>query len=185
MAFWVIQILNALSYGALLFLIAVGLSLVFGLMKVLNLAHGSLYLLAGYIAWTVVARTGSFALALLAGVGSVTVLGVILERLILRPIYGDELRQALLTFGVVIVIADQTLAVWGGNPLSVPTPAWFTAPVQFGTIFFPSYRLLIIGIGVVTAVLLAWLRDRTPGSAFRRRRTGECARAVTIPGADG
>jgi branched-chain amino acid transport system permease protein len=168
MTFWAIQILNTVSFGMLLFLLSIGLSLVFGLMRVLNLAHGSFYLLAGYIAWTVVAKTQSFALALFVAIVSVTLLGVVLERWILRRIYGDELRQALLTFGVVIVIGDQALAVWGGNPLTVPNPDWFTAPVQLGSILFPSYRLLVIGVGVVTAIALGWLQDKTRFGAMIR-----------------
>src|SRR6516165_7214106 len=114
--FWVVQTLNGISFGMLLFLLAAGLSLIYGLMKILNLTHGSFYLLGGYIGLTVVRTTGSFLLALVAATVSVACLGVLLERLFLRRFYLEELPQTLLTFGFLFIFADLALWVWGGNP---------------------------------------------------------------------
>ena len=130
MNFWIIQILNGVSFGMLLFLLAAGLSLIFGLMKVLNLAHGSYYLLGGYLGLTVLRFTDSFLLALLgAGLG-ITVLGILMERWFLRRIYGEPLRQALLTFGFLFIFADIAFWIWGGNPQTLPKPAPFTGSIS-------------------------------------------------------
>src|SRR5574341_855538 len=168
MTFWIIQALNGISFGMLLFLLAAGLSLIFGVMKVLNLAHGSLYLLGGYLGLTVMRATNSFLLALAGAVLGVTFLAVILERTVLRRIYGEELRQALLTFGFLFIIADQALWIWGGNPQTLPKPQAFTRSLQMGAIVFPSYRLLVIGVGVVMGVALWWLQERTRLGAMIR-----------------
>jgi len=161
MTFWVVQALNGVSFGMLLFLLAAGLSLIFGVMKVLNLAHGSFYLLGAYLGLTVLRLTHSFLLALAAAALGVTALAVLVERTVLRRIYGEELRQALLTFGVLFIVADQALWIWGGNPQTLPKPAAFTASVRLGDIVFPSYRLLVIAVGVVMGAALWWLQERT------------------------
>src|SRR5574341_1401343 len=161
MTFWIVQALNGMSFGMLLFLLAAGLSLIFGVMKVLNLAHGSFYLLGAYLGLTVLHLTNSFLLALAGAVLGVTVLAVLVERTVLRRIYGEELRQALLTFGVLFIIADQALWIWGGNPQTLPKPAPFTRSVRLGDIVFPSYRLLVIAVGVVMGVALWWLQEKT------------------------
>src|SRR5215467_7096825 len=111
MTFWAIQTLNGVSFGMLLFLLAAGLSLIFGLMRILNLAHGSYYLLGAYVALSVVNATGSFVLA-----AAVVVLGVVMERVFLRRLPREELPQALLTFGFLLVVGDLSLAYWGGGP---------------------------------------------------------------------
>jgi len=168
MNFWIIQILNGVSFGMLLFLLAAGLSLIFGLMKVLNLAHGSYYLLGGYLGLTVLRFTDSFLLALLgAGLG-ITVLGILMERWFLRRIYGEPLRQALLTFGFLFIFADIALWIWGGNPQTLPKPGPFTGSIRMGAIVFPSYRLLVIAVGLVIGVGLWWLQEKTRLGAMLR-----------------
>src|SRR5262249_32582452 len=117
MTFWAIQTLNGVSFGMLLFLLAAGLSLIFGLMRILNLAHGSYYLLATYVAWEVGGRTGSLVLGAVAGVAAVVVLGVVMERVFLRWLPREELPQALLTFGFLLIVGDFALFRWGGGPL--------------------------------------------------------------------
>ena len=168
MNFWIIQTLNGISFGMLLFLLAAGLSLIFGLMKVLNLAHGSYYLLGGYLGLTVLRYTDHFLLALLGAVIVVTLLGILMERFILRRIYGETLRQALLTFGALFMIADISLWIWGGNPQTLPKPEAFTASIRMGGIVFPSYRLLVIAVGVVMGLGLWWLQEKTRLGAMIR-----------------
>ncbi len=182
MTFWIIQALNGISFGMLLFLLAAGLSLIFGVMKVLNLAHGSFYLLGGYLGLSVLRLTNSFLLAFVAAALGVTALAVLLERSVLRRIYGEELRQALLTFGFLFIIADQALWIWGGNPQTLPKPAAFARSVQIGEIVFPSYRLLVIGVGVAMGVALWWLQERTRLGAMIRAGVDdeEMARGIGV-----
>jgi branched-chain amino acid transport system permease protein len=168
MSFWVIQTLNAVSAGMLLFLLAAGFSLIFGLIRVLNLAHGSFYLLGAYLGWSLLAWSGSFLVAVGGAMAGVALLGVVMERWLIRPLYGDELRQALLTFGCLFIIADATLWIWGGNPLTLEKPGGFTESVSLGELVFPSYRLLVIGVGVVTAVVLWWVQEKTRLGALIR-----------------
>ena len=168
MNFWIIQTLNGISFGMLLFLLAAGLSLIFGLMKVLNLAHGSYYLLGGYLGLTVLQFTSSFLLALLGAVIGVTVIGILMERLVIRRIYGQVLRQALLTFGFLFIIADVSLWIWGGNPQTLPKPEAFTGSVRMGAIVFPSYRLLVIVVGVAIGIGLWLLQEKTRLGAMIR-----------------
>src|SRR6266545_819209 len=115
----VVQALNGISFGALLFILAAGLSLVFGMMDVVNLAHGAFYMLGAYVALTVVQRTGSFWLALVAAPGA---LGLVLEPLLLRRLRGRHLDQVLLTIGVALVVVDQIGLVWGREVRSLPFP---------------------------------------------------------------
>jgi branched-chain amino acid transport system permease protein len=180
MNFWVIQTLNGISFGVLLFLLAAGLSLIFGVMRVLNLAHGSYYLLAGYLAITVSALTGSFVLALLAATAGVAVVAALMERWFLRRLYGDELRQALLTFGFLFVLGDVALWVWGGAPQTVPKPEAFEASLRLGSLVFPSYRLFVIGVGVVVGGALYWLQERTTLGAMIRAGVDDAEMATGI-----
>lgn len=163
-----IQTLNGVSLGALLFLLAAGLSLIYGLMKVLNLAHGSYYLLAAYVANSVVQWTGSFWMAGLTASLVVVALGILMERFLLRRFHLDELPQTLITFGVVFILADLTLTVWGGDPQMMPKPGWFAHSVQIGERFYPSYRLFLIGVGIVVAGLLWWFQEGTRIGAMLR-----------------
>lgn len=168
MSFWVIQTLNAVSSGMLLFLLAAGFSLIFGLIRVLNLAHGSFYLLGAYIGWSLLEWSGSFIVAVAGAMAGVAVLGVIMERFLIRPVYGDELRQALLTFGCLFMIGDVALWIWGGNPLTLNKPAGFTSSLHMGEIVFPTYRLLVIGVGVVMGAVLWWVQEKTRLGALIR-----------------
>jgi len=168
MNFWIIQALNGISFGMLLFLLAAGLSLIFGLMKVLNLAHGSYYLLGGYLGLTVLRFVDNFVLALVAAAVGVTILGVLMERWVIRRIYGQVLRQALLTFGFLFIIADVALWIWGGNPQTLPKPEAFTGSLRMGAIVFPTYRLLVILVGIVMGIGLWFLQEKTRLGAMIR-----------------
>ena len=168
MTFWAVQTLNGVSFGMLLFLIASGLSLIYGLMKILNLAHGSYYMLGGYIGWTTLQDTGSFWLAVLAGSVAVAIVGALMERFCLRHVHLQELPQTLLTFGFLFVFADLDMVLWGGNPLSMPEPPGFGGPIRLGAFFYPEYRLFLIVVGFAVAAFLWWFQDRTRVGAMLR-----------------
>lgn len=159
---WVLQLFNGLAMSALLFLLASGLTLAFGLMRVVNLAHGAFYLLGGYIGVSVVRATGSFWLAILAGGVGVAVLGYVSERTVFRKIGEHELRQVLMTLGLAYVIGDLTLAYWGGGVLSVSPPQWLTGSMPiFDWFAYPRYRVFLIVAGTLMALALWLLQERT------------------------
>jgi len=168
MAFWIIQTLNGLSFSMMLFLIAAGFTLIFGLMKIINIAHGSFYLLSAYIGLTILQRTENFLLAAIISSISAAVVGMAMQSLFLRRFYMKELQQVLLTFGFVLIISDLCLWVWGGNPLALPKPSAFKGSIWIGSVVFPSYRLLVILIGVITAVGLWIFQEKTKFGAIVR-----------------
>jgi branched-chain amino acid transport system permease protein len=182
MTFWAIQTLNGVSFGMLLFLLAAGLSLIFGLMKILNLAHGSYYVLGAYVALSVIVATGSFLVAAAVGIATVVGLGILMERVFLRRVPHDELPQALLTFGFLLIVGDVSLAIWGGTPQTLPKPAIFETSVRFGPLVFPSYRLFVIGVGAVVGLGLWLLQERTRLGAMLRAAIDDAdiARATGI-----
>jgi branched-chain amino acid transport system permease protein len=180
--FWALQLLNGLSFGMLLFLLAAGLSLIHGLMRILNLAHGSYYLLGAYVALAVVHVTENLAVATLAGVAVVTAIGVVMERVFLRRVPRDELPQALLTFGFLLIFGDIALWTWGGTAQSLPKPELLTASVRLGPLVFPSYRLFLLAVGAVVGVSLWLLQEKTTIGAKVRAAIddAEIARATGI-----
>lgn len=142
MDFWIVQSLNGLSFGMLLFLLASGLSLVFGLMGIVNLTHGSFYLLGAYLGFTLIGRTGSFLVALLVAPPTIAVLGLLIHRFLLRRFPKGELAQVLLTFGLLFIFADLTLWYWGGYSQVLPKPAFLaTSLIQH---LDPSITVLLI-----------------------------------------
>jgi branched-chain amino acid transport system permease protein len=180
---WVFQLLNGLSFGMLLFLLAAGLSLIFGLMRILNLAHGSYYLLGAYVALSTVQATDSLVAGTLVGMATVVILGVVMERLFLRRLpQHEELPQALLTFGFLLVVGDVSLWIWGGTPQSLPKPEMLSASVRLGPLVFPSYRLFLIGFGAVVGLALWFLQERTRLGAMVRASVddAEMAQATGI-----
>ncbi len=168
MSFWAIQALNGISFGMLLFLLAAGLSLIYGIMRILNLAHGSYYILGAYVALSVTRATGSFLLAMVAGIAVVTVFGIAMERFFLRRLPPEELPQALLTFGFLLIVADLSLWIWGGTPQTLPKPEIFERSIRMGAVVFPSYRLFVIGLGAVVGLGLWWLQEKTRVGAMIR-----------------
>lgn len=168
MNFWVVQTLNGISFGILLFLLAAGLSLIYGLMKILNLTHGSYYLLGAYIGLTVVRSTGSFVLAIAVATLAVALIGVPMERFFLRRFHLQDLPQALLTFGFLFVFADLALLIWGGDPQTLPKPEAFAHSVNIGGIVYPSYRLLLIAVGLLIGAALWWFQEGTRAGAMLR-----------------
>lgn len=163
------QALNGLSYGVLLFLLSVGLTLIFGMLDIVNLAHGSFYLLGAYAGLTLIAVTGSFWLALVVAPLVVGTIGALIERGLLRPLYRrPTLDQVLLTFGLIYFFEDVVKWIWGGKIRSIPVPALFSGSVNLGPLTIPSYRLFVIAFGFVMAVVLWLLIERTRlGSIIR------------------
>ncbi len=157
------QLLNGLQFGLMLFLLAAGLTLVFGIMDMINLAHGSLYMVGAYLAAAVGGATGSFVLGLLAAVAGTAVLGMLLELSLLRRLYQrDHLSQVLATFALILMINEGVRMVWGEQPLMLNTPAALSGPVELlPGLFYPAYRLLIIGVGLGVALGLWWGVTRT------------------------
>jgi len=158
---WLIHILNGVAYGMLLFLLAAGLSLIYGLMKILNLTHGSFYLVGGYLGLTVVRATGSFALGLVVAALAVALVGAAIERFFLRRFHLEELPQALLTFGFLFIFADLSLWVWGGDAQMLAVPGPFARSLSVGSFAYPVYRLFLIAVGLAIATLLWWFQEHT------------------------
>jgi len=155
------QALNGLSFGALLFILASGLSLVFGMMDVVNLAHGAFYMLGAYVALSVVQFTGSFWLAMLAAPLALGLLGFVLEPLLLRRLRGRHLDQVLLTIGVSLVIVDVIGQLWGREVRSLSAPAGLDGSVTLIGGVYPVYRLFVMAFGVTLAGAMAFVYRRT------------------------
>lgn len=165
---FVIQFLNAISYGMLLFLLSAGLTLMYGLMGIINLAHGTYFMLAGYIGYSVVQRTDNFLLGVLAGSFSALTLGTLMERYFLRYLHRKILAQVLLTFGFVYIFADISLKVWGGTPLIISTPSLLSGSIDIMGRLFPIYRVAIIFIGLIVAAVLWLFQEKTKIGAIIR-----------------
>lgn len=157
------QTLNGLGYGLMLFLLAAGLTLVFGIMDTLNLAHGALFMAGGYVSASVHTYSGSFLLAIVVGILVTVALAAVLEAVLIRRLYArDHLSQVLATFGVILIADDVVKAIWGPSPIMASTPAALSGPVQlFGFLPYPSYRLLILGAGLAAALALYLLVSHT------------------------
>ncbi len=166
--FWITQAFNGISYGALLFLLASGLSLIFGVMRIVNLAHGSYFMLGGYVGLSVVWRTGSFLAALVASAVAIALIGIGMERLFLRRLPGQTLGQVLMTVGFALMFQDVALLVWGGDPYTIPVPAALQGIVTAGTLRFPAYRIFIIVVAVLVGAGLWVVLDRTRVGAMIR-----------------
>jgi branched-chain amino acid transport system permease protein len=163
MFLFVEQCLNGLQLGLLLFLLAAGLTLVFGIMDLVNLAHGSLYMMGAYFAATFVAWTGNFLIGVIMALGATLVLGIVLEFVVLRHLYGrDHLDHVLATFGLILFFNEAVRVIWGPAGLSLPLPVWLTVPVEIlPGVYYPSYRLGIIVVSLAVAAFLYLLVMRT------------------------
>ncbi|MGD9768909.1 MAG: branched-chain amino acid ABC transporter permease, partial [Pseudolabrys sp.] len=163
MLLFIEQLLNGLQFGLLLFLLAAGLTLVFGIMDMVNLAHGSLYMMGAYFAATFAAWTGSFIGGALLALGATFLLGIALEFIALRHLYGrDHLDHVLATFGLILFFNELVRLVWGPGGLSLPLPAWLSFPVQIlPGVYYSAYRLSIIVVSLLVAGFLNVLVMRT------------------------
>jgi branched-chain amino acid transport system permease protein len=158
-----LQVLNGVQLGLLMFLLAAGLTLTFGIMDLVNLAHGSLYMMGAYIAWTLIGWTDSFMLGVLLALPATFLLGVVVEAAVMRRLYGrDHLDQVLATFGLILFFNELVRAVWGPAGKSIAVPAFLARTVEIlPGVPYPAYRFAIIVTGAAVAALLAWLVART------------------------
>jgi len=157
------QALNGVQFGLMLFLLAAGLTLVFGIMDMINLAHGSLYMVGAYFMASFVQATGSFWLGLPLALGATALVGVALEMSLLRRLYGrDHLTQVLATFAIILIANEAVRIAWGSQPILLNAPPGLTGPVALpGGLQYASYRLLIIGVGAAVALALYFLVAKT------------------------
>ena len=183
MQFWVIQTLNSLALGGLLFLLAAGFSLIFGLMRIANLTHGALFMLGAYLGASILKVVPNLWLAALIGGLAVAAFGGVLEKFILRKLGGNVLGQVLVTLGIAYIIADLCLVLWGGDPIPIPTPPALQQPLRIAGFAFPAYRLAVVGIAVCAALLLYFVMEKTRLGAMIRAGVDdmEMARASGIP----
>ncbi|MEO7335843.1 MAG: branched-chain amino acid ABC transporter permease [Caldimonas sp.] len=183
MSFWLIQSLNSLALGGVLFTLAAGFSLIFGLMRIANLSHGAYFMLGAYVGLSVLDQGYGFGWAVLAAGLTVGVLGAVVERLILRRLAGNSLGQVLATLGIAFVIADASLWIWGGDPRPVSAPAFLRGGMQLFGLTFPAYRLAVLVISVGIALGLWLLLEKTRLGVMIRASVDDMqmARAVGIP----
>jgi branched-chain amino acid transport system permease protein len=180
-----VQVLNGLQLGVLLFLIAAGLTLVFGVMDFINLAHGVQYMLGAYLAVAFYTLTGNFLLALLLALAAALVLGLLLEFVVFRHLYErDHLEQVIATFGIILFLNEGVKTVWGAAPLTLPIPDALAGTVVLAPgLLYPIWRLVIIGSGLAVGILLYLLVSRTRvGMLVRAGATN--ARIVSALGVD-
>jgi branched-chain amino acid transport system permease protein len=169
MSLWIVLTVNSVTLGGLLFLLSTGFSLIFGLMRIPNLTHGSLFMLGGYFGASLFIWAGlNFWVAAILAAVLLALFGGIIERFLLRRLPGNELAQVLVTLGISLMVADICLVVWTGDPISVATPALFTGFAHIFGVAFPVYRLIIIAIAAVIAAGLWLLLDRTRLGAMIR-----------------
>jgi branched-chain amino acid transport system permease protein len=185
MQFWIIQGLNSLSFGGLLFLLSSGFSLIFGLMRLANLTHGAFFMLGTYLG-AVALRAYSGLNIWVTAIGAgivVAALGGLFERLVLTRLKTNPLGQVLVTLGMSLIISDACLVLWGGDSIPVPTPHNLQAPTRLFGFVFPTYRLVLVGVAVAAAIALYLLIDRTRLGAMIRAGVDDrqMARAVGIP----
>lgn len=166
-SFWT-QVLNGLSFGAVLFFLASGFTLIFGLMRIANLAHGGFYLVGGYVGITVILITGQFWFGIFLGALAVALLGAFTERVMLRPIRGLQKPEVLLTIGLTFVLGDLSLAIWGGDPRPAPLPDYLTGPFQIGDFFYPQYRLFVLALAIVVGSVFFYIDKKTRIGAMVR-----------------
>ena len=178
-AFFLIQLLNGLQYGLLLFLVASGLTLIFGIMGIINLAHGSFYMVGAYLAWSLSAMTGSLTAAILLAIPLTVILGMGLERLLFRHLYQrDHLYQVLLTYGLILVFEELRSMIWGDDVHGVAVPELLNASIPLtDNLSYPVYRLAISGV----CLLLAPARIIIPSRVFWIRKYSAAASSRQTP----
>jgi branched-chain amino acid transport system permease protein len=182
MDFWINQLFNGVSYGALLFLLAGGLSLIFGMMRIVNMTHGSYYLLGGYVALSTMWRGGYFAVAIVVAALVIALVGICEWNAFLKRLSGQELGQVLTTMGFALIFQDLALVLWGGDPYTIKTPAMLSGAFTVGTFYFPVYRIFIVGVAMLVAIVLWLTLERTRIGAMMRATVDdpEMARGIGI-----
>lgn len=181
MDFILIQLLNSLVFGILLFMMAAGLSLIFGLMNVVNVAHGSFFMLGAFTAYTITQLSGNFWLALAVGWVPAVATAVLIERFFMRPLYNrGHLDQVLLTFGFIYVLADISHYLWGPSIQNVAPPEILEGAIKFAGAFVPKYRLFLVVFGGAVAAALWWFLERSRVGAMVRAGVDDAATAAGI-----
>ena len=166
---FVVQTLNGLTLAGIMFLVSSGFTLVFGVMRITNLAHGAIYLLGGYIAYSAIHLTGNFFAGMILGALATAALGVVLERTLIKRMRGQVMAELLATLGLVYVIDDLALAIWGGNPLALRLPGFLHRSSHLpGNIIYPNGRIFIFLIAAVIGLGLYYLLRRTRVGAIVR-----------------
>jgi len=180
--FWLVQAFNGISYGALLFLVGSGLSLIFGVMRIVNLSHGAYFLWGGYIALSVIWTTGSWMLSLPLAALAVAIIGLLMERVFLRPLGFDPLRQVLLTVGFAFLFQQAALDIWGGDNMDINPDPVLNHSLVIGGIYFPAYRIFMIGMALAIGIALWLVMEKTRMGAAVRATVddAEMARGVGI-----
>ena len=174
------QLVNSLAFGMLLFLLSAGFSLIFGVARVANLAHGAFYVLSAYIGLSVTQLSGHFWLGVLVATLAGALLGAAAERLLISRLRGHELRQVLLTLGLSFVISDAVRLIWGSEIRSVSPPAPFGGPLMLGGLLFPAYPFVVIVLGVLVFVLMRLVMRRTLAGAQIRAVTADPRMSATL-----
>lgn len=177
---WFILAVNSVTLGGLLFLLSAGFSLIFGLMRIPNLTHGSFFMLGGYLGVTVMGFGFGFWTAALLTALAMAVIGVLVERLLLRPLGGNAMQQVLLTLGLSFIIADLSLMIWTGDPVRVPTPPGLEGTARFLSFQFPLYRLAVVLAAVIIAIGLWLMIDRTRLGAMIRAGVDDAPMARVV-----
>jgi branched-chain amino acid transport system permease protein len=167
MEFWVAQAFNGISYASILFLLGSGLTLILGVMRIINITHGSFYLVGGYIGYFVIRLTGNFYVAIVVASMVVALMGMVIERVFLRKLT-TVLPQLLVTTGIALFLQDLCLLIWGGNPLSLAIPSYLAQSIRMGKFYFPVLRLIMIGVAALLYIGLAWFQERTKAGAMLR-----------------
>jgi branched-chain amino acid transport system permease protein len=168
MEFVIAQTFNGLSYAALIFLLGGGMTLIFGVMKIVNIAQGSFYLVGGYVGYIIVRYTGNFYLAIFGACVVLTFIGMIMERYFLRGLEGDDLRQMLMTMGIALFFQDLLLVIFEGYPLSLTPPAFCALKLNIGHFSLHVLRLFMIGAAALTYLVLWWFQEKTRAGAILR-----------------
>jgi branched-chain amino acid transport system permease protein len=182
MDFIVIQLFNGVSYGALLFLLAGGLSLIFGMMRIVNMTHGSYYLLGGYVALTAMWQGAPFVVGIAAAAVAIALIGIAEWNAFLKRLGGQELGQVLTTMGFALIFQDLALVVWGGDPQTIRVPAVLSGSWQVREIHFPVYRVFMVGVAALVCLVMWLVLERTRVGAMMRATVddAEMARGVGI-----
>jgi branched-chain amino acid transport system permease protein len=168
MTLWITLAVNSIAFGGLLFLLSAGFSLIFGLMRIPNLMHGSFFMLGAYFGVSLLDRRVDFWLAAVISAIAMAIIGGAIERLLLRRLAGQELAQVLLTLGLSFIVSDLCLIIWTGDPYQPLAPSQVSGAVIAGGVIFPLYRLVVVAIAVVIAIALWLLVDWTRLGAMIR-----------------
>ncbi len=177
---WSIDILNGLAYGGLLFVIASGLNMTIGMMHRVNLAHGALFLVGGYLALDIADRTGNYLIGLLAGVVGAFVIGLVLERFLLQRVADSDVAQILLTVGAGLLIQDQIRARYTANPLTPPTPPGLDGSSNIGGAMFPTLKLATLALAIVLAIAMTMVLKKTKLGALVRASVDDNSMARSV-----